>query len=135
MIRCYSELIRLPTFEERYEYLKLSGVVGESTFGFDRYINQVFYRSAKWRKARDQVIIRDAGCDLAMLGYEILDRIIVHHMNPISLSDIEEEADWIFDPEYLICVSHRTHEAIHFGDANLLPKLYAPRQPGDTTLW
>lgn len=133
--RNYTELSRLKTIEERYEYLKLSGRVGEDTFGFDRYINQMFYKSKRWRKARDLVIIRDNGCDLGVEGFEINDKILVHHMNPITLEDIEEERDWIFDPEYLICSSDRTHKAIHYGDERLLPQLPKERRPGDTCPW
>ena len=133
--RNYTELSRLKTIEERFEYLKLSGRVGEDTFGFDRYINQMFYKSKRWRKARDLVIIRDNGCDLGVEGFEINDKILVHHMNPITLEDIEEERDWIFDPEYLICSSDRTHKAIHYGDERLLPQLPKERRPGDTCPW
>ena len=119
-IRTYSELIKLPTFEERFEYLRLDGTVGESTFGFDRYLNQIFYRSQKWKDIRDWVIIRDNGCDLGVEGFEIYGRIIIHHMNPISLQDIERESDLLLNPEYLICTVHNTHNAIHYGDASLL---------------
>lgn len=135
MQRTYSELIRLPTFEERFEYLRLRGVVGSETFGFDRYLNQALYRSPRWRKLRNEIIIRDDGCDLGVPGLIIPDRIIIHHMNPISASDIEEEAEWIFDPEYLVCVSYMTHQAIHFGDERLLPQPLIERKPGDTLLW
>lgn len=135
MIRRYSDLKRLESFKERYYYLKLNGVVGESTFGFDRYINQSLYKSSKWRRTRSQIIIRDNGCDLGVDGRDIGDHIIIHHMNPITLEDIEEERDSVFDPEYLICCSSRTHKAIHFGDENLLPKDYVERRPNDTCLW
>lgn len=135
MIRRYSDLKRLESFKERYYYLKLNGVVGESTFGFDRYINQSLYKSSKWRRTRSQIIIRDNGCDLGVDGHDIGDYIIIHHMNPITLEDIEEERDSVFDPEYLICCSSRTHKAIHFGDENLLPKDYVERRPNDTCLW
>lgn len=133
--RCYHELIRFDTFLDRYNYLKIGGQVGEATFGFDRWINQTLYKSRKWRLARDQVIIRDNGCDLGVEGYDIYDQIVVHHMNPISLEDIEEEKEWVFDPEYLICVSKRTHNAIHFGDDSLLPKLPIVRTKNDTCPW
>lgn len=133
--RCYKELSRLKTFKERYEYLKCSGIVGESTFGYDRYLNQALYNSDKWRKVRREVIIRDCGCDLGVEGYEISDKIIIHHMNPISIEDILNENEEIFDPNYLICVSDRTHKAIHFGDERLLPSVYIERRPGDTKLW
>ena len=131
----YSELIRIPTFKDRFEYLKLTGAVGESTFGFDRYLNQLLYKSAKWDKIRGKIIIRDNACDLAMEGYDIPSHIIIHHINPLSMKDIEEVSDKIFDPENLVCVSHRTHNAIHYGDQNLLPQLPIERRPGDTCPW
>lgn len=134
-IRNYTELSRLKTIEERFEYLKLSGRVGESTFGFDRYLNQMLYTSKRWRKVRDIVIIRDNGCDLGVEGYDIKHKIIIHHMNPITIEDIEQDRDWIFDPEYLISSSDMTHKAIHYGDENLLPKMPIERRPGDTCPW
>ena len=121
-IRTYSELIRLPTFEERFRYLQLSGSVGKETFGFDRYINQNFYRSAAWKRVRDQVIIRDNGCDLGIEDRIIYGKILIHHMNPISDKDILNLTDILLNPEYLICVTHDTHNAIHYGDENLLIK-------------
>ena len=134
--RCYSELITLPTFEERFQYLRLDGRVGKDTFGFDRYLNQNRYqRNPKWKKARDKVIIRDNGCDLAMEGHEIFGKIIVHHMNPITIDDILKDRDWIYDPEFLICTVHRTHNAIHYGDENLLIKAPIERTPNDTCPW
>lgn len=135
IIRCYSELIKLPTFEERYKYLRLSGYVGSETFGFDRYLNQIFYRSQKWKSIRDQVIIRDNGCDLGLEGYDIYGKILIHHMNPITLQDIERESDFLLNPEYLICVTHQTHNAIHYGDENLLVKAPIERKPNDTCPW
>jgi len=135
MIRTYSELSRLKTFDERFEYLKLDGKVAQPTFGFERYLNQLFYTSAPWREARDKVIIRDNGCDLGLDGYEIFGRIYVHHMNPITAEDIRLRRPWILDPEFLICVSWDTHQAITFGDKNLLTKLMVERRPGDTKLW
>lgn len=135
MIRCYSDLIQLKTFKERYYYLKLNGRVGEDTFGFDRYVNQSLYKSLKWKRTRSQIIIRDNGCDLGVDGYELDDYITIHHMNPITLEDIEEERDSVFNPEYLICCSSRTHKAIHFGDENLLPKEFVGRRPNDTCPW
>lgn len=135
MIRTYSDLRRLASFEDRFEYLKLNGRVGADTFGFDRYLNQRLYASEEWKAARRAVIIRDNGCDLGMEGYEIADKVIIHHMNPLSIEDITELRDSIFDPEFLICVSHRTHEAIHYGDARLLPKMPVDRRPGDTKFW
>lgn len=134
-IRTYNELKKLKTFDERYEYLKLNGVVAKSTFGFDRHLNQEIYHSNKWRSVREKIIIRDSACDLGIAGYEINDKIIIHHMNPISPEDIEDEYEGIFDPEVLICVSDRTHLAIHFSDKSLLPKPLIVRYKGDTTLW
>lgn len=135
-IRTYSELITLPTFEDRYEYLKLNGKIGEETFGFDRYINQQLYqRSQKWKSVRDKVIIRDNGCDLSMEGYEIWGKIIIHHMNPITIEDIERESDFVFNPEYLISTSLNTHNAIHYGDENLLIKAPIERTKYDTCPW
>ena len=134
-IRTYSELIKLRTFEERYEYLKLNGKVGEETFGFDRYLNQIFYRSKEWASIRDQVIIRDCGCDLAAEGYEIYGKILIHHMNPITKADILERSDLLLNPEYLICVSKRTHDAIHYGDRDLLTTGPIERTRNDTCPW
>lgn len=134
-IKTYSELITLPTFEERFEYLRLDSTVGESTFGFDRYLNQIFYRSQKWKDIRDWVIIRDNGCDLGVEGFEIYGRIIIHHMNPISLQDIERESDLLLNPEYLICTVHNTHNAIHYGDASLLSLAPIERSKNDTCPW
>lgn len=135
MIRTYTELLKLKTFDERFNYLKLNGQVCKETFGFDRYLNQVFYRSKQWRKIRNQIIIRDNGCDLGVDGYDILDKIYIHHMNPLTKDDILHSSDFLMNPEYLICVSHMTHEAIHYGDSNLLPKEFTERTPNDTTLW
>ncbi len=128
-------MILLPTFEERFEYLKLGGEVGAETFGFDRYQNQAFYNSREWKRVRDKVIIRDNGCDLGIADREIGQRIIIHHMNPITVEDIRLAADILLDPEFLICVSHETHNAIHYGDAELLPKDFVPRSPNDTCPW
>lgn len=135
LIRTYTELSRLKTFRERYDYLRLAGIVGEKTFGSERYLNQSFYRSYDWKKVRDKVIMRDNGCDLGVEGYDIPRHIIIHHVNPITIEDIEEMKPEIFDPEFLICVSERTHNAIHFGDADLLPKELVVRRPGDTCPW
>lgn len=135
MIRTYRELTRLKSFEDRFEYLKLRGQVGKSTFGYDRYINQAFYRSSEWRRVRNLVIARDEGLDLGVTGYEIFDRPIIHHMNPMGLEDLVSGDDDILNPEYLVCVSHRTHNAIHYGDESLLPKPLVERRPGDTRLW
>lgn len=135
MIRSYSELIKLGTFEERFEYLKLSGSVGFETFGHDRYLNQALYCSEKWKRVRREVIIRDEGCDLGVDYMEIPGKIIIHHMNPITIRDIESGNSSIFDPEFLICTSFRTHNAIHYSDESLLPKDPVIREPGDTKLW
>jgi hypothetical protein len=134
-IRRYSELVQLETFEERFDYLELKGVVGESTFGFDRWVNQRFYRSVEWHYAREHVIARDNGCDLGILGYEIHTGLMVHHMNPMTLDDIVYGNEDIFNPEFLICVSLNTHNAIHYGNRDLLPRGPVVREAGDTTLW
>lgn len=135
MHRSYRELIRIEDYYDRYEYLRLQGTVGESTFGWHRFINQMLYRSKRWRSTRDKVIIRDNGCDLAHPDYEIQDRIIVHHMNPITIEDVEEERDCVFDLDNLICASNASHNAIHYGDVSLLPQLPIERKPGDTCPW
>lgn len=134
-IRTYSELITLPTFEERFKYLQLNGRVGEETFGFDRYLNQVFYRSDEWRRIRDEVILRDNGCDLGVEGREIHGRILIHHMNPITKEDILKRSDYLLNPEYLICTVKSTHDAIHYGDENLLIKGPVERHKNDTCPW
>lgn len=135
-IKTYSELITLPTFIERYNYLKLSGRVGSDTFGFDRHLNQMMYqRDPRWKKARDIVIIRDNGCDLGVEGHEIYGKIIVHHMNPITLDDVLNNRDWIYDPEFLISTVHNTHNAIHYGDENLLTTTPIVRTKNDTCPW
>ena len=134
-IRTYSELIQIPTFKERYEYLRLGGHVGNDTFGFDRYLNQRFYHSSEWKQIRRDVIVRDEGRDLAMPGYEIQNGLYIHHMNPIGKDDIQQASEWLLNPEYLVCVSFYTHQAIHYGDANLLNLPPVERTPGDTKLW
>lgn len=134
-IKTYSELIALPTFEERYEYLRLNGRVGEDTFGFDRYLNQNFYRSSEWRRIRDRVIVRDNGCDLAIDDRIIYGKILIHHMNPITDKDLFNLSDILLDPEYLICVSHNTHNAIHYGDGERLVKDPIVRTKNDTCPW
>ena len=134
-IKTYSELISLPTFEERFRYLQLNGTVGKETFGFDRYINQNFYRSAAWKRVRDQVIVRDNGCDLAIDGRDIGHKILIHHMNPVTDRDILDLTDILLNPEFLICVSHRTHNAIHYGDENQLVKDPIVRTKNDTCPW
>ena len=135
MIRNYSELITLRTFKERFEYLKLDGIVGEETFGFDRYMNQIFYKSREWTSVRRAVIIRDNGCDLGVEGYEIHGKILIHHMNPINLSDIVHKTDELLNPDYLITTVLSTHNAIHYGDASLLPALPIERRANDTCPW
>lgn len=134
-IKTYSELMALPTFEERYRYLRLKGTVGEDTFGFDRYLNQKFYRSAEWRRIRDQVIIRDNGCDLGIEDRMIRGKVLIHHMNPITDYDIRYLTDALLNPEYLICVSHSTHNAIHYGDEDLLITTPVIRTKNDTCPW
>lgn len=136
MLRTYTELSKLKTFEERFEYLRLNGRVGKETFGFDRIFNQVFYKSDEWLAVRDFVIVRDNGCDLGVEGYDINgQRILIHHMNPISLEDIEKRTEILMNPEYLITTIHNTHQAIHYGDKNLLIKLPRERTKNDTCPW
>jgi len=136
MLRTYSELITIPTFIERYRYLKLGGRVGEETFGFDRYLNQIFYTSDEWRSVRDYVIVRDHGCDLGIRDREILgSRILVHHMNPITVDDILKRSKFLLDPEYLITTVKNTHDAIHYGDEDLLFTGLVERTKNDTCPW
>lgn len=134
-MKTYTELIKYSSFEDRFNYLKLDGNVGEETFGFDRWLNQKFYSSKEWQSIRDFVIIRDGGCDMAMDGYEIPGKIYVHHMNPITQSDLIHASDFLIDPEYLVCVSHSTHNAIHYGDISLLQTDPIVRTPNDTCPW
>lgn len=133
--RSYSELMRLETFEERFRYLKLSGTVGEASFGFERYLNQNFYRSKEWKRIRNEVILRDNGCDLGVDGYPIGGRVIIHHMNPINEDDIENSTDILLNPEYLISVSQDTHNAIHYSDEHLLQTKPIERKLWDTCPW
>lgn len=133
--RSYRELLYFKTLEERYEYLRLGGYVGERTFGSERYLNQVFYTSAEWRRVRHHVIARDLGNDMGLLEFPISTNPVIHHMNPITREDIINGNPDILNPEYLITVSLKTHNAIHYGDKSQLPRKYAPRQPGDTKLW
>lgn len=136
MIRYYSELIQLPTFKERFEYLKLSGSVGKATFGYDRYLNQNFYKSQEWKRLRNEIIVRDNGCEMGLEDYEIRGRIFIHHMNPIVDDDIVNVSDYLMNPEYLICVSHDIHNAIHYGNDDIVrAKDYIPRRPDDTCPW
>lgn len=131
----YSELITIPTYEERFKYLQLKGAVGNDTFGYDRYLNQILYNSPEWKRLRNQIIIRDNGRDLGCEGYEIYGRILIHHMNPITVEDIVSRDPIVFDPENLICVSHNTHNAIHYGDENLLIMAPVERTKNDTCPW
>lgn len=136
MIRTYKELSQLKTFEERFNYLKLDGIVGEDTFGFDRYLNQMFYRSMDWRSIRDKVIIRDNGCDLGVEGYDIRgQKVYVHHMNPLRRNDIVNATEYLLNPDYLITVTFQTHNAIHYGDETILPFVPVERYANDTCPW
>ena len=136
MIRTYSELTRLATFQERFDYLKLNGAVGGETFGYDRWMNQLFYTSREWREFRDQIILRDKGCDLGIEGDEIGGIIVIHHMNPITIRDVQERNPDILNPNYVVCCSDRTHKAIHYGDQTFLTvRQGAERKPNDTCPW
>lgn len=135
-IRTYSELIKIPTFEERYKYLKLTGKVGDDTFGFDRYLNQIFYRSPEWKQVRNLVIVRDNGCDMAFEGYDIFGKILVHHMNPFTVKDVSLRNEDLLNPEFLVCVSMDTHNAIHYSDdSRILTIEPVIRRPNDTCPW
>ena len=134
-IRTYSELITIPTFEERFEYLQLKGSVGKDTFGYDRYLNQVLYRSPEWKRLRNQIIIRDGGCDLACDGYDVYGKVLIHHLNPITVEDVLARSRKVFDPDNLVCVSHNTHNAIHYGDVDLLITGPIIRTKNDTCPW
>ena len=134
-IRTYTDLSKLHTFKERYDYLRLGGKVGEDTFGFDRWLNQVFYRSQEWKSIRNYVIVRDNACDLGVEGYDIYDRVLIHHMNPITLEDISRRSDYLLNPEYLISTTHGTHNAIHYGDESLLFLGTVERTRNDTCPW
>lgn len=135
MYRCYSDLILLTTFKERYDYLRLGGTVGKETFGYDRYLNQILYTSVEWRNFRRQIIIRDNGCDLGCDGFELFSRLLVHHINPITAEDVLNRSPIVFDPENVITTSHNTHQAIHYGDETLLPLLPVERSRYDTCPW
>ena len=135
MIKTYSELSELQTFEDRFQYLKLNGTVGEETFGFDRYLNQILYQSDEWKHCRSDIIIRDNGCDLGCEGFEVHGRILIHHINPITVEDIVNRNPKIFDLENLILTSHNTHQAIHYGDENLLIRAPVERSKNDTCPW
>lgn len=134
-MRTYSELILLTTFEERFQYLKLGGTVGQIAFGYERYLNQLLYISDEWKRCRRKVIIRDLGCDLACEGYELQDKILIHHMNPITVDDILQRNPRVFDLENLICTSHNTHNAIHYGDESLLLRAPIVRTKNDMCPW
>lgn len=134
-IKTYSELITIPTFEERFEYLQLKGSVGKDTFGYDRHLNQVLYRSPEWKRLRNQIIIRDCGCDLACEGYDIHSKVLIHHLNPITVEDVLARSRKVFDPDNLVCVSHNTHNAIHYGDVDLLVTGPIIRTKNDTCPW
>ena len=134
-LRTYTELLQLSTFEARFAYLKLHSVVGRATFGYDRWINQRFYTSGEWKKVRNDIILRDNGCDLGIEDRQIFDRIIIHHMNPMEAKDIVHGDPDILDPRFLITTTHKTHNAIHFGDSSILKKPFVARRPGDTKLW
>ena len=135
MIRTYTELSKLQTFEERFRYLQLNGLVGKETFGFDRFINQEFYKSSEWKSVRDLVILRDNGCDLGVEGYDIYGKIFIHHMNPVKPKDILTKSELLLNPEYLITTTHATHNAIHYGDETLLLKVPVERSRNDTCPW
>lgn len=135
MIRTYSELSRLTTLQDRFAYLRLDQQLGVTTFGFDRWMNQMFYRSREWRQIRNDVLARDYGFDLGDPDTPIRGVPLVHHMNPITVEDIEEGTENLLDPEYLISTALRTHNAIHFGDEEQLPRPFVERSPGDTKLW
>ena len=134
-IKTYSELITIPTFEERFEYLQLKGSVGKDTFGYDRYLNQVLYSSPEWKRLRNQIIIRDDGCDLACDGYDVYGKVLIHHLNPITVEDVLARSRKVFDPDNLVCVSHNTHNAIHYGDVDLLVTGPIIRTKNDTCPW
>lgn len=134
-IKTYSELITLPTFEERFEYLRLNGIVGSETFGHDRYLNQTLYRSPEWKRFRYKIIIRDNGCDLACEGYEIYEKVLIHHINPITVKNILERNPMVFDPENVVCTVLNTHNAIHYGDESLITKAPIKRSKNDTCPW
>jgi hypothetical protein len=135
IIKTYSEMLTFPTLEERFRYLQLKGSVGKDTFGYDRYLNQILYHSEEWKSFRNGIIIRDNGCDLACEGYEIHKRILIHHIDPITVEDVLNRNPKVFDPENVVCVSHMTHNAIHYGDENLLITAPVERSPNDTCPW
>jgi hypothetical protein len=134
-VRSYREFARISSFKERFEYLALHGSVGHPTFAFERWLNQRFYTSAEWKRVRDEVIVRDNGCDLGIPGYEINERILIHHMNPMTVDDIVQHDERILNPDFLICTTHVTHNAIHYGTRGLVPRQMIVRTPGDTKLW
>lgn len=135
MIRTYTEMLQFHSFVDRFRYLMLGGSVADETFGYDRWMNQDFYASAEWKSVRHHVIARDEGCDLAVPGHDIFHRVYIHHMNPMTPEDLQEGNPAVLDPEFLICCTHQTHNAIHYGNEQSLPRPFAPRRPGDTKLW
>lgn len=134
-IKTYSEMISFSSWDERFNYLKLDGAVGHDTFGSERFLNQVFYSSKEWASIRNQIIIRDLGCDLGITGFDIFGKILIHHMNPITVSDIVNRSKYLLDPEYLVCVSHDTHNAIHFGTDKSVSNIFVERYPNDMCPW
>lgn len=135
MIRTYTEMMSFDSFYDRFNYLNLSGQVGKDTFGYDRYLNQAFYKSAEWQRLRNEIILRDEGCDLAHPDYQIVGRVYIHHLNPVTKKDVLDRSDLLLNPEYLVCVSYDTHQAIHYGDENLLQPDLVIRRPDDTCPW
>lgn len=135
MIRTYTEMMSFDSFYDRFNYLNLSGQVGKDTFGYDRYLNQAFYKSAEWQRLRNEIILRDEGCDLAHPDYQIVGRVYIHHLNPVTKKDVLDRSDLLLNPEYLVCVSYDTHQAIHYGDENLLQPDLIIRRPDDTCPW
>ena len=135
MIRTYPEMMSFDSFYDRFNYLNLSGQVGKDTFGYDRYLNQAFYKSAEWQRLRNEIILRDEGCDLAHPDYQIVGRVYIHHLNPVTKKDVLDRSDLLLNPEYLVCVSYDTHQAIHYGDENLLQPDLIIRRPDDTCPW
>lgn len=134
-MKTYTELVSIPTFEERFRYLELEGLVGRETFGFDRYLNQKFYKSPEWKRVRQEVIVRDNGCDLGVEDRPIFGKIIIHHINPISIDDLTQKESWVLNPEFLISTCKKTHDAIHYSDESILFVEPIERKPNDTCLW
>ena len=135
MTRTYTEMMSYDSFDDRFAYLRLDGRVGKDTFGYDRYLNQAFYKSAEWKRIRNEIILRDNGCDLAHPDYQIVGRVYIHHLNPVTKKDVLDRSSILLNPEYLVCVSYDTHQAIHYGDENLLQPDLVERKPNDTCPW